>query len=88
LILFGTYPVLFVTTGVLDQVVNTDWSCSKVAFGGIANPHGGNFGCTIVSVDPILFGLGLWGSCSSGDPAAPQVAFPHHHAASRDQRVR
>jgi len=60
LIVFGAYPALFVTTGVLDQIVNTDWSCSEVGFDGISNPHGGNFGCTTVSIDLILFGLGLW----------------------------
>jgi hypothetical protein len=59
LIIFGADPALLVTTGVLDQVVNTDWSCSKVAFDGIANPNGGNFGCTTVSVELILFGLGM-----------------------------
>ena len=55
LILFGAYPALFVTRFVADQVVSMDWSCSEVAFDGIANPHGGTFGCTRVSVGLILF---------------------------------
>ncbi len=60
LMLFGAYPALFATTGVFDQVVNTDWSCSRVGFDGIANPHDGNFGCTTVSVELILSGRGMW----------------------------
>ena len=30
-----------------------------MGFDGIANPHGGNFGCTTVSVELILLGLDL-----------------------------
>jgi hypothetical protein len=60
LIAFGMYPALLVTGSVLGQVVNTNWSCSKVAFDGISNPHGGSSGCTVVSIDLILFGLGMW----------------------------
>jgi hypothetical protein len=65
LIVFGTYPALLITRGVLSQVVSTDWSCSTVAFDGISNPNGGSAiggsaGCTTVSIDLILFGVCLW----------------------------
>ena len=60
LIAFGMYPALLITGSVLGQVVNTDWSCSMVAFDGISNPRGGYSGCTVVSIDLILFGLLLW----------------------------
>ena len=32
LIAFGMYPALLITDSVLDQIVNTNWSCSEVAF--------------------------------------------------------
>ena len=60
LIAFGMYPALLITGSVLGQVLNTDWSCSKVAFDGISNVHGGYSGCTVVSIDLILFGLSMW----------------------------
>ena len=60
LIAFGMYPALLITGSVLGQVINTDWSCSKVAFDGISNVHGGYGGCTVVSIDLILFGLSMW----------------------------
>ena len=60
LIAFGIYPALLISGSVLGQVVNTEWSCSMVAFDGISNPRGGYSGCTVVSIDLILLGLGLW----------------------------
>jgi hypothetical protein len=65
LIVFGAYPALLVTGALLNQVASTDWSCSGVAFDGISNPNGGaaiggSAGCTVVSVDLILFGICLW----------------------------
>ena len=65
LIAFGVYPALLITGAVLGQVSSMDWSCSELAFDGISNPNGGtsiggSVGCTTVSIDLILFGLGLW----------------------------
>ncbi len=60
LIAFGMYPALLISGLVLGQVVNADWSCSRVAFDGISNPNGGNTGCTVVSIDLIFFGAGPW----------------------------
>lgn len=68
LALFGTWwpglryseAALLITGSVVGQVVNSKWDCSKVAFDGISNPHGGSSGCTVVSIDLILFGLNLW----------------------------
>ena len=60
LIAFGMYPALYITGSVLGQAINVEWSCSKVGFDGISNPHGGNSGCTVVSIDLILFSLGMW----------------------------
>ncbi len=60
LIVFGAYPALLVTRFVAAQIIGMDWSCSEVAFDGISNSSGGTFGCTVVSVDLLLFGLGMW----------------------------
>ncbi len=65
LIAFGMYPALLITGAVLGQIFSSDWSCSEVAFDGISNPNGGrsiggSAGCTTVSIELILFGLGLW----------------------------
>ena len=60
LIAFGMYPALYINGSVFGQVISVDWSCSKVAFDGISNPQGGYSGCTVVSIDLILFSLGLW----------------------------
>ncbi len=65
LVVVGAYPALFITRAVLLQIFSSDWSCSTVAFDGISNPNGGmaiggSAGCTTVSIDLILFGLGLW----------------------------
>lgn len=60
LIVFGAYPALLITRSVADQIVGMDWSCSEVAFDGIANPNGGSIGCTVLSIDLILFGMGMW----------------------------
>ena len=54
------YPALLISGLVLGQVVNADWSCSRVAFDCISNPNGGNTGCTVVSIDLIFFGAGPW----------------------------
>jgi hypothetical protein len=51
---------LLVTRFLADQIVGMDWSCSEVAFDGISNPSGGTFGCTVVSIDLVLFGLCMW----------------------------
>jgi hypothetical protein len=60
LIVFGAYPALLVTRSVADQIAGMNWSCSDVAFDGISNPGGGKFGCTVVSVDLVLFGVCMW----------------------------
>ena len=60
LIAFGMYPALYITGVVLGQAINVDWSCSMLAFDGISNPRGGFSGCTVVSIDLILFSLGMW----------------------------
>ena len=57
LIAFGMYPALLITGSVMGQVLNADWSCSKVAFDGISNANGGYTGCTTVSID-LLAGRG------------------------------
>lgn len=65
LLVFGAYPALLITRAVLLQIYSSDWACSSVDFDGISNPNGGfavreSAGCTTVSMDLLLFGIGLW----------------------------